>query len=214
MMIGLLLGAHTLSSVVSFGANVAPIVQEAVRSYVGKMTVPNGTSVSLGIGALSSMACRELLPQASVDAAGPEGYRIVSSVAAAGVVVICADGNPMAGRNSITEASLGAHFGTFALLELLGVAFLHPLEPLCPPEMGLARARTGLNITSSPRYSWRGFHLHTEHPIEVLELLQGSDAMLPSNVTIPWVSMLPRIQLVRRFLFRPDLMLIGVMPHV
>lgn len=62
-------------------------------------------------------------------------------------------------------------YGAWAALEELGFGFFHPLEPLAPaalrvPEPGPAR-------TEEPYWGERGLHLHTMHPTELHELLNG-----------------------------------------
>jgi hypothetical protein len=77
----------------------------------------------------------------------------------------------------------GAIAGSYGVLELLGMAFLHPLEPYYPtkfviglPELNNTNTSTQiLHILESPYWAQRGFHLHTQHPIELTEVLQGHD---------------------------------------
>eukprot|EP00981_Chlorochromonas_danica_P003550 scaffold659_cov192-Ochromonas_danica.AAC.63 len=76
----------------------------------------------------------------------------------------------------------GAVVGSYALLELLGFAFLHPLEPHIPTMLRLDSSKlnhtaTGwqLDLVESPYWPERGFHLHTQHPLELTEVLQGHD---------------------------------------
>lgn len=66
---------------------------------------------------------------------------------------------------------IGLAFGLFAALEKLGFAFLHPLSPVVPNQLILNPAR--FNTTQSPRWPIRGIHLHTMHPIELTNLLNG-----------------------------------------
>lgn len=72
----------------------------------------------------------------------------------------------------------GALVGAYASLELLGYAFLHPLEPYFP---GMTRldncsiSNCEIDIIESPYWPERGFHIHTQHPLEVTEVLQGHD---------------------------------------
>ena len=75
----------------------------------------------------------------------------------------------------------GALVGSYALLEQLGFAFLHPLEPYYPPILRVSgKAAQDKNfeefsITESPYWPERAFHLHTQHPLELTEVLQGHD---------------------------------------
>jgi hypothetical protein len=73
--------------------------------------------------------------------------------------------------NELTATSLVVSIGAYALLEELGFAFLHPLAPVVPrslrvPDVAIDRRET-------PRWDMRETHLHTQHPLELTELLQG-----------------------------------------
>lgn len=86
-----------------------------------------------------------------------------------------------------TEIHYGAVLSTFACLEKLGFAFLHPLDPYIPSNLSLETTcnSTELNLSSdlsclhreteSPYWPERTFHIHTQHPLEVTEVLQGHD---------------------------------------
>lgn len=108
---------------------------------------------------------------------------------------------------SKTRVSYGAVVGSYAALELLGFAFLHPLDPYFPVQISShqicssphARARNSrkiqrsittkqcgksatllkpscaVSITESPYWPERSFHIHTQHPLELTEVLQGHD---------------------------------------
>lgn len=66
--------------------------------------------------------------------------------------------------------NLGMHFALFHLMEELGFSFLHPLEPTIPQELKQLEAKT---IKESPRWKNRVIHLHTMHPLELTNLLNG-----------------------------------------
>ncbi|HWB74499.1 MAG TPA: hypothetical protein VG755_06080, partial [Nannocystaceae bacterium] len=68
-------------------------------------------------------------------------------------------------------AHLGLGYGAYAVLEELGFAFLHPLAPMRPE--ALPAALPTIDRTSSPRWPIRGLQLHTMHPLELTELLNG-----------------------------------------
>jgi hypothetical protein len=72
-------------------------------------------------------------------------------------------------------------------LRVLGFGFLHQLVPFVPQQQISLSRLVGVNITEqSPQWSVRGFHYHTEHPLELMELLNGVDAGSES-----WASMVP-----------------------
>ena len=79
-------------------------------------------------------------------------------------------------RNSI---HYGAVAGAYAVLELMGYAFLHPLEPHLPDKIQININHTSFddnwNIIEKPYWPERAFHIHTQHPLELTEVLQGHD---------------------------------------
>ena len=67
----------------------------------------------------------------------------------------------------------GLIFGIYGLLdEVLGFRFIHPKTTIRPDEMEWPRQ---LEYASSPRFSKHGFHLHTQHPLELTEQLHNPD---------------------------------------
>ena len=85
----------------------------------------------------------------------------------------------------------GAVVGAYAALETLGFAFLHPLEPHVPQTLsilnvciaanqsiefaGYELSSCDLDRTEQPVWPERAFHIHTQHPLELTEVLQGHD---------------------------------------
>lgn len=118
-------------------------------------------------------ATRALLSPAALAALPEEGFAIKSGVVNA-VPTIVEDG---AGR--------GAAFGAYALLEELGFAFLHPLAPLRPTS--LPADWPALDDTRAPRWPIRNIHVHTMHPLELTELLNG----WPIEDADTWAARLP-----------------------
>lgn len=67
--------------------------------------------------------------------------------------------------------SLTATAGLYALLEeKWGLAFVHPQHTVQTPHL-----RVWDTLTLHPRFGYRGFHLHTQHPIELTEPLHDPD---------------------------------------
>jgi hypothetical protein len=106
------------------------------------------------------------------DALGPEGYSIARAVDERGVVTLSVSGQPATwtGIDTVARSPGGAAFGALALLEDLGFAFLHPLDPHVPAALDVDAV---VSRSSSPRWPVRNVHLHTSHPIELSELLNG-----------------------------------------
>lgn len=102
----------------------------------------------------------------------------------------------------------GALYGAFAILESLGFGFLHPLEPLVPSVLDVAGARSAGSYVDKPAHRLRMWHYHTEHPLELTDLLQGFNASESIHVTSrgvgerqqpeayfeSWSSMLPQLE--------------------
>ena len=67
----------------------------------------------------------------------------------------------------------GLTFGIYGLLdEVLGFRFIHPKTTIYPDEVTWPNE---LIYSSSARFSKHGFHLHTQHPLELTEQLHNPD---------------------------------------
>lgn len=67
----------------------------------------------------------------------------------------------------------GLIFGIYGLLdEVLGFRFIHPKQTIKPKKVEWPKA---INYSSTPRFSKHGFHLHTQHPLELTEQLHNPD---------------------------------------
>ncbi len=80
-------------------------------------------------------------------------------------------GKPQTGAR--VYGNIGLAFGAYRLLEQLDFRFLHPLRVIRPAQLDWLKIR---NIETSPRWQQRKIHLHTMHPLELTDLLQGLDA--------------------------------------
>ncbi len=82
---------------------------------------------------------------------------------------------------NILDVHYGAVVGAYAALELIGFSFLHPLQPYRPPHLYTKECNNLKDIDcnyyhhESPYWPERNFHLHTQHPLELVEVLQGHD---------------------------------------
>lgn len=71
------------------------------------------------------------------------------------------------------QSVYGLTFGIYGLLdEVLGFRFIHPKTTLRPEKVEWPKE---LDYSSSPRFSKHGFHLHTQHPLELTEQLHNPD---------------------------------------
>jgi hypothetical protein len=140
-----------------------------------------------------SLGLTSQLPQCNVSLSavtslGPEGYLLVQPR----LGLVCVLGNAGGGRgvNAPLDVNRGLLYGTYALLQLLRVSFFHPLEPTVYAGLVDAPNQTLFPISqSAPHYGVRGFHYHTEHPLELCEFLQGVDAAAET-----WSSMVPQFE--------------------
>ena len=72
----------------------------------------------------------------------------------------------------------------------MGFGFLHPLAPSLPSSVDLTLVET--TVKPAPRWRLRGWHVHTEHPIELNDLLTGFDVTMKNGTVLEtWASMLP-----------------------
>ncbi len=127
--------------------------------------------VSIGESAIT----REVIPRAETDGLAPEAF-VVRKGKRGAATVLAADGKP---AKHHPHGNLGALHGAYALLEELGFAFLHPLVPIVPKPL---RIPTGaIERKETPRWDDREIHLHTMHPLELTELLQGFGKAGPSD---------------------------------
>jgi len=126
-------------------------------------------SLVLAVG--DTAAARRLIPadDPALDALAPDGF-VLRSDSADGVLTVATRGKGNAEHFGIA-VNRGALYGAYAALERLGFAFLHPLDPLIPA--ALSPPDQPLQVASSPHWPVRGWHVHTMHPTELTEMLNG-----------------------------------------
>ena len=112
---------------------------------------------------------RELIDTRDLLPLGPEGF-VVRNGSHAGVALIATRGNPL-DKPNLRHGNIGAHFGAYALLGELGFGFLKPLAPVMPES--LSWPRLPVDIREKPYWPVRATHLHTQHPLELTDMLQG-----------------------------------------
>lgn len=153
---------------VAFGDDVPPAIKQRVLTHLRAVApelveIPADVEPALANGALhlafgsTASATRLELPARTT---GDEGFVMKSETLTGGQ------------RGVAFGAGARAHgYAAYALLEELGFAFLHPLAPTRPPT--LAALPSSLDRAEAPRWHDREIHLHTMHPLELTELLQG-----------------------------------------
>jgi hypothetical protein len=181
--------------IVHFGSNLGSHVRDRIHSHlqqvVGPQMVTNPSSPQVPpIGEQNTSTLILCLGNASVPSIGslkdavetlpPESYVLQSQRLAEGGFVIAVDGTPL-NHHTHTNITLvkdavhyGAVLGVYAVLEKLGFGFLHPLEPYRPQALSWMEEENYFH-KESPYWPERGFHVHTQHPLEITEVLQGHD---------------------------------------
>ena len=180
--------------------STTPLNIIAPTTSLNPATLPTG-SISISFG--NTTQTNMYISSEELSSAGPEGYvlktRAQINNAAGYVSVFACDGNSQVNGQPFTVyANVGLHYCSYAILELLGYGFLHPLQPLIPSSFKAINPTTNdanLNITESPYWPIRGFHYHTEHPLELCECLNGMN----SNGT-EWEDMVPEVGLYYEWL--------------
>lgn len=98
------------------------------------------------------------------------------------ITVMAGNGFPIdKAWNASTTVDTGAAFAAYELLQSLGFAFWSPLEgPIAPATLQNIPVKDGSKTVrwEAPRWRSRTFHLHTQHPLELTDVLQGFDLPL------------------------------------
>ena len=147
-------------------------------------------SLVLGFGDCATV--RSLVPQSESDALVGESM-VLRSGKLGDATLLVADGAPPE-PDTFGLGNVGASYAAYALLEQLGFAFLHPLSPTVP--MGLSTPVEALDLVEGPRWRLRGMQIHTMHPLELTDVLNGwgpgglDDAQGWSDMLPEWSSYL------------------------
>jgi hypothetical protein len=182
-------GTPVSGVIVSFGDDVAPAVQTRVTELlrgsvgdrlqvVGATALPDAkddTTVLVGLG--TTALTRELVSDDAAKAIDAEGFLVRSKRRGPGMLVV-GTGSP---RKRHPHGNLGVHHAAYAILEEMGFAFLHPLAP--SPPVATTVPRDGLDLREVPRWTERTMHIHTMHPLELTDLLQGWGPLGPEDAT-------------------------------
>ena len=171
----------TPAVIVAFGQDVASAVRIRIEEHIRAVAtrpvlvaesqvVPAEGSLVLAIG--DHPLSREVIQADELSALGPEGF-IVRSASERGYSVLAAAGNALDAipPGSNAHGSLGTGFAAYAALEELGFAFLHPLAPIRPAALPIAAP--SVDRIEARRWRIRGLQLHTMHPLELTNLLNG-----------------------------------------
>ena len=143
----------------------------------------SGTLLALGDHALA----RAEIADGELTQLGPEGF--VTRVRRSAHLTVMATRGLAPAQHP--HGNLGAAHGAYALLERLGFAFLHPLSPVVPEALSEPAAEE--LSREEPRWPERTLHLHTQHPLELTEVLQGFGPKGPDDEA-GFLAMLPEVE--------------------
>ena len=190
-----------------FGPGTSPFLADELPQLLQGRALAAGTSVLFNITVSSSSAA------AAADDdpfAADDSFRIdVHLGSGGGSSSSSSSSSSSAVRLDVTSGTaLGASHGALAALQsdALGFAFLHPMRVFSPPPpqrpvtaAALVRALNGTR--RAPRYgTWRGSHVHCEHPAELCNLLNGFDAAGGHADAAAWAALLPEWRAYLRWL--------------
>jgi hypothetical protein len=197
------LGYHVPKQIVGHLESVPSLRCYPISEIGSVSTTKNALILSLGN---TSLALQHATLQASWE---PDSFRLRLYEGRQDVPpALLANGLPLDihTHKNISFSKDRVHYGaitaSYAALEALGFAFLHPLEPYVPPILSLhatckeasalgdksgsgsgsgggcdskACTTCPLDRIEQPTWPERAFHIHTQHPLELTEVLQGHD---------------------------------------
>jgi hypothetical protein len=159
--------------VYSFGPELLPAVRASVTAHVLELA-PQAVEIAADVEAVLAQGAVHLAFGHSAPATRLGSEAEVASLTDDEAFVLQSEVTPGGTRLMAVGApgqSRAAAYGAYALLEEVGFAFLHPLSPWHAPALRLPALP--LHRAEAPRWKTRTIHLHTQHPLELTELLQG-----------------------------------------
>lgn len=166
-------GAQGLA--VQFGSDVDPLVRERVLALLakaGSRPVPEISNDASSAGAYAHVvtfgttALQQRVKDKQVAPLDVEEYAITTHSYEGAEITVVEGGAAACSKHCPT----GLSYGSYELLRQLGIRFLHPLRPTLPEQLQVDKIRS---VRSKPYWKDRGIHLHTLHPLELTEFLNG-----------------------------------------
>lgn len=173
----------------SFGENLGATIKNRILGTLRKIeTVQvleysestedalNSSSLVLSLG--NSTLSNYYISLQSVE---DEGFALLVDSYTHGSTLISSNGHPMKYSTksfalNLNDVHYGAAVGAYASLELLGFRFLHPLSPYTPLQLSISdEVKNGQLTIENPYWPKRTWHIHTMHPLEFTEVLNGYD---------------------------------------
>ena len=165
------------------GVQLKSVVYEDMHGNAREM-LPNPDGYTHVLTCGNSSIALEFMPW--LPAAGPEAFGVQTGYYGSNQWVVAANGNPDSLGDEFAIGR-GAVYGCYAALEQIGFAFLQPLSLTWPTQVDFTAA---YNTSSSPQWPVRGWHIHTQHPLELTDLLTGFAIYINGTETESWESML------------------------
>jgi hypothetical protein len=175
---------------IEFGANLGDTIPSRLRNFFGgipEIIVKEYSAdmeESLGSNSLVLSFGDTQLSQtyASIASVNSEGYHLSVSNYLSNSTLLAVNGQPIDSKDrkfalDINKVHYGAAIGSYAALEMLGFSFLHPLQPYVPSNLSLNEVTDDDSVSKieEPYWEKRTWHIHTMHPLEFTEVLNGYD---------------------------------------
>ena len=183
------LGARPRGRLTELIITASPLPTEILLPDATVGALPSG-SIFITLG--DTTGTRALFTDAERAGVPDEGF-LLRSRGLDGAVELGAYGRP----GSDGSGNRGALYGSYALLEELGFAFLHPLEPLRPAQLVLPTA--AIDRAESPHWPIRGWHVHSQHPLELAHVMNGWGPGGPDD-ELGFQALLPEFELFTEWL--------------
>eukprot|EP01117_Protostelium_nocturnum_P012065 TRINITY_DN4419_c0_g1_i4.p1 TRINITY_DN4419_c0_g1~~TRINITY_DN4419_c0_g1_i4.p1 ORF type:complete len:796 (+),score=205.82 TRINITY_DN4419_c0_g1_i4:57-2444(+) len=188
---------------VLFGDNLSPTFQQRIKNHLDRFSSqfdfkyvdPAGSTTSNSTTTwFLSFGNTKYTPISSSDTT-PEFFRVSKSrISILNTFSYLGDGNKL---NNREKYSIGAEYATYSILEDLGFGFLHPLKASVPVTLKFEEKEE--KREEKPRWEFRMWHLHTMHPLEVTDFLNG----MAYNISLDqkdWEKMIPEWESVLEWL--------------
>jgi hypothetical protein len=162
----------------SFGADVRPAVRARLEAHL-RAVVPDLVVLAPGADPQLANGATHLCFGKTSPATRLNATLDASKLADEGFIVRVE--TPTGGSRAVAVGrdTQGTSYAAYALLEAVGFTFLHPLAPTDPP--ALTPLSPALALREVPRWRKRTIHLHTQHPLELTDLLQGWGPLGPDD---------------------------------